>query len=58
MGIEHEEIPEGDLHHPQIKSPTEWQTLNLGPRKPSKHAKKLGLDDYAYAQVVHYAIMQ
>ena len=58
MGIEHEEIPEGDSHHPQIISPTEWQTFNLRPRKPSNYARKIGLDDYAHAQVVHYAMMQ
>ena len=58
MVTEHEEIPEGGLHHPQIKSPTEWQTFNLIPRKPMNYAKNLGLDEYAHAQVVHYAMMQ
>ena len=58
MGKEHEEIPEGDSHHPQITSPTEWQTLNLSPRKPRNYAKNLGLYDYAHAQVVHYVMIQ
>ena len=58
MGTEHEEILEGDSHHPQITSPTEWQTFNLRPRKPRNYAKNLGLDDYAHAQVVHCAMMQ
>ena len=57
MGTEHEEIPEGDSHHPQITSPTEWQTLNMRPRKPRNYANNIGLDDYTHAQVVHYAMI-
>ena len=30
----------------------------MRPRKPSKYANNIGLDDYAHAQVVHYAMMQ
>ena len=57
MGTEHEEILEGDSHHPQITSPTKWQTFKLRPRKARNYAKNLGIDEYVHAQVVHYAMM-
>ena len=55
---EHEEILEGDSHHPQITSPTEWQTFNRSPRKPRNYSNNLRMDDYTHAQVVYYAMMQ
>ena len=30
----------------------------MRPRKPSNYANNLGMDDYAHAQLVHYAMMQ
>ena len=30
----------------------------MRPRKPRNYANNLGMDDYAHAQVVHYAMMQ
>ena len=48
-----EVISEEDLHHLHIKSTTERQIYNLRPRKPRKHP---GVDDYAYAQIVHYVM--
>ena len=48
-------IPEEDVYHPQITSPTERRIYNPRLRKPRKHPV---LVDYAHAQIVHYAMTQ
>ena len=40
--IAYEDIPEEDVQHPQITSPTDHLIYNLRPRKPMKHP---GVDD-------------
>ena len=51
-------IPEEDVNRPQLLSPTEWRVYNLSTIKPSKYSKHPGVDDYAHAQMVHYAMTQ
>ena len=53
--IAYEDIPEEDVQHPQITSPTDHLIYNLRPRKPMKHP---GVDDYTHAQILHYAMTQ
>ena len=53
--IAYEDIPEEDVHHPQITSPNERRIYNLRLIKPRKHPVVVG---YAHAQIVHYAMTQ
>ena len=46
-------IPEEDVHHLQITSKNECRIYNLRSIKPGKHP---GVDNYAHAQIVHYAM--
>ena len=47
------DIPEEYVHHPQITSPNERPIYNLSSKKPRKNP---GVEDYAYAQIVRYAM--
>ena len=53
--IAYKDIPEEDVHHPQITSPNERRIYNLRLIKPRKHPVVVR---YAHAQIVHYVMTQ
>ena len=53
--ISDKDIPEEDVHHPQLTSQTERWMYKLRPIEPKNHP---GVDDYAHTQIVHYAMIQ
>ena len=51
--ISDEDIPEEDVHHPQIISPTEQWIYNLIQIKPRNNP---GVDCYEHVQILHYVM--
>ena len=49
------DIPEEDVHNPQLTSSTERLIYNMRPSKPRKH---LGLEKCAHAQILNYTMEQ